>query len=370
MENSQVSLNQWHKRQATLLYHFTSMKYLQGLLPRIDKLIAMANGFLDDRASLDVLGMAVGGWQPLHTAAHFSTHAFPALVDFREGALRSIAMRSSQRYGTLGEMQCGRMLDEYGNHMLWSTPDQERVLRDYAESTFRYAAKVSSVAGPLRSPNDFWFWLIWNESHVDRHKIPRFRVRTDIVATSDQVPPCTGVYVAKDDPYAALQFAWTGGYGELYEARTLNEFGRKLAAKVGRGGLWGDEAGLHEALGENQSINPEEWSSVTPLPPGVAASLLASEAFEKRSCEWYFVEMIEGEFEEIDGTYSGSSNVDLRPERVPAGRAVPVSGWWYTPAQGSRRYFKQGEVFPEIAGSDWGSTFWLWASDQAAPRIG
>ncbi|WP_434026407.1 PoNe immunity protein domain-containing protein [[Pseudomonas] boreopolis] len=58
------------------------------------------------------------------------------------------------------------------------------------------------------------------------------------------------------------------------------------------------------------------------------------------------------------------------PGRVPAGDPVPQTGWWYTPAQiGSRRHFKQGEVFPEIEGTDYGSTFWLWSPDQTTPKL-
>lgn len=32
---------------------------------------------------------------------------------------------------------------------------------------------------------------------------------------------------------------------------------------------------------------------------------------------------------------------------------------------GSRRHFRQGEMFPRIENSDYGETFWLWASDQS-----
>jgi len=77
-------LNPWHKRQVTLLYHFTSKEYLLGLLRRVDRLIAMANGFLDERTPFDSLGLAVANWQQLDAAAHFSAHAFPALIEFRE----------------------------------------------------------------------------------------------------------------------------------------------------------------------------------------------------------------------------------------------------------------------------------------------
>lgn len=58
------------------------------------------------------------------------------------------------------------------------------------------------------------------------------------------------------------------------------------------------------------------------------------------------------------------------PLRVPAGKPATQSGYWHTPAkQGSRRYFKQGDVFPEIEGSAYGATFWQWSPDQSAPAL-
>src|SRR5690606_28895315 len=55
----------------------------------------------------------------------------------------------------------------------------------------------------------------------------------------------------------------------------------------------------------------------------------------------------------------------LTPDRVPAGKAVPQTGWWYTPAQpDARRYFRQDDVFPRIERTDYGETFWLWSPDQ------
>ncbi|WP_448134974.1 PoNe immunity protein domain-containing protein [Stenotrophomonas rhizophila] len=59
---------------------------------------------------------------------------------------------------------------------------------------------------------------------------------------------------------------------------------------------------------------------------------------------------------------------EATPGRVAGDEPVPRSGWWYTPAKvDSRRYFKQGEVFPQIVNSDYGDTFWIWDRDQA-PR--
>jgi len=58
-----------------------------------------------------------------------------------------------------------------------------------------------------------------------------------------------------------------------------------------------------------------------------------------------------------------------RVGRVAANEPCPRAGWWYTPAQGSRRFFKEGDVFPSI-NSDWGDTFWIWAADQTPPALG
>lgn len=55
---------------------------------------------------------------------------------------------------------------------------------------------------------------------------------------------------------------------------------------------------------------------------------------------------------------------DSTPPRTSAGEPCPKEGWWFTPAAtDSRRFFKQGEVMPEMK-SDYGSTFWQWDSDQ------
>ena len=58
------------------------------------------------------------------------------------------------------------------------------------------------------------------------------------------------------------------------------------------------------------------------------------------------------------------------PLRIPAGKPATQNGYWFTPAkQDSRRYFKQGDVFPDIEGSSYGATFWQWSPDQSAPSL-
>lgn len=55
---------------------------------------------------------------------------------------------------------------------------------------------------------------------------------------------------------------------------------------------------------------------------------------------------------------------------VKAGQRSPESGWWFTPAkESSRRYFKQGDLFPNVEGSAYGATFWQWSPDQSSPKL-
>ena len=58
------------------------------------------------------------------------------------------------------------------------------------------------------------------------------------------------------------------------------------------------------------------------------------------------------------------------PPGTQGGHPCPQTGWWHTPAKaGSRRYFKEGTVMPEIKGSGYGATFWQWSHDQETPKL-
>ena len=369
-----LELNPWHKRQATLLYHFTSMEYLKGVLPLIDDLIQYTDQILDERAKLDTIGLAKAGWKPHQTAGSFSTNAYPALVDFRESVVRQIARRSFERYSSAGDTNLARMLREYAPYLIWATHEQEAEFQQRVEKILKYAAEISYILKRPTTLKDFIFWRKWQEYGHLFPRIPRFRVRSDVEANSGATPPRTGVYVPQEDPYAALQFAWTGGYGELGDTYTLNAFGQEALKKVGRSGLWGDEQGLLELIRLPQYHNLESIDDTDREKAHLAPSAVSREGFEAHPCRWYFVEMVNDEYEEIDGTYAGtreSQPSDLhRQRRVAGGERVPQSGWWYTPAkEGSRRYFAKDAVFPVIEGSHYGETLWQWSPDQSSPKL-
>ena len=365
-----VELNPWHKRQAALIQHFTSLAYLESILSRAENLIAMADAMLEERAHLDSAGIALANWSQTSTAGHFCVHAYPALVEFRDGLVESIALRAYEKFNVAGENQCSRMLTEYAPSMIWATHEQESAFKAEAESVFRYAGGLSRFTKRPCVADDLVFWLLWNEGHIDGARIPRFVVRTDVVARTGEVPPRTGIYVPQGDAYGALRFAWTGGHGALGSVRSLNEFGEQVLRRVGRQGLWGNAAELYRILDENRHLDEWGWSDIKVDTMQYAAGPLSHEMFTERASEWYLVEPIQGEYEEIDGSYAGAFSQATRQGRIAAGQSVPTSGWWYSPAAGERRYFKRGDVFPAIADSDWGDTFWLWALDQSAPRLG
>lgn len=63
----------------------------------------------------------------------------------------------------------------------------------------------------------------------------------------------------------------------------------------------------------------------------------------------------------------GDSTQRLRL-RCKAGQPCPREGYWFTPAKAdSRRFFKAGEVMPEIGG-DYGATLWQWDQNQDPPK--
>ncbi|WP_447594111.1 hypothetical protein [Stenotrophomonas rhizophila] len=298
-------LNAWHKRQATLLYHFASLPYLEGLLSQIDQLIVLTDALLDQRSGLDAYGKALANWTPTDTAGHFFAFAYPALMAFRNGVAADISSRAIERYDEAGEGQCSRMLDEYAHRMTWTTHAQEDAFKDRAEEVFRYA---SSISGMMRRPttwNDFIFSLLWQENAHLFPRLPRFRVHTDVACVSEQVPPRTGVYVPQGDPMAALQFGWTGDYGELGNTYTLNDFGKLALERVGRAGLWLDASGLHTLINEPRHRHLPNIYDIEREHEKLAPAAVSRQGFDGRPCKWYFVELLEGEHEDHDGSYAG-----------------------------------------------------------------
>ena len=157
------------KRQATLIYHFASLEYLQGLLPRIESLIQYADYLLDRRKVVEPF-MYSQQWGARNTGANWSSTAYPAIADFRQGILESIALRPQQAYRGTGVGFCSRMLSEYS--MMWMSPEQEKSFKERFEEVARYAGEIDGVLGRQTPKGDFSFWVTWERQKALFPRLP------------------------------------------------------------------------------------------------------------------------------------------------------------------------------------------------------
>jgi hypothetical protein len=368
----EFKLNLHQKRQATLLYHWMSLEYLKGLKDLIDALIkgVDVNLELAKRQGRDAL-IANDRWGVRDTSANWSTHVFPALEDFRKSTARLIAWRSAESYCGTGANQCGRMISEHSS--LWMTPEEEEAFKKQFEAVYNYAQFIdfaAGVGGRRHQLHDVSMAIYWQEFGHLFPRLPKFRVRTDVEGITGKKPLRTGVYVAQDDAIATLQFAWTGNNdGVLGEAQTLNDVGRRALSAVGRGRMWlkTDEVAEYVAA----AFKRGEVSDLDGFPPGserdpdFAGMIFGINVRTTRLCKWYFVERVEGEFDdETEAANTPLSSPALTGLRVAAGQACPRAGWWVSPAGAtSRRQFAAGEVMPDLGGA-YGATIWQWDDRQ------
>ncbi len=372
---AEYRLSLWQKRQAAMLYRWMSLDYLKGLKTLIDKLIQGADVSLDlaERQGRDAL-ITNRRWGVRDTAANWSTYVYPALEDFRRSTIRLIAWRASENYCGTGASHCSRMLSEFSS--LWMTPGEEERFGKQFDAVYSYASKIDHVAGAGGGKylKDSSMVAAWDEDESQFFpRLPRFRVRTDVEGETGKRPQRSGVYVPQDDPNGTLQFGWAGNDdGKLGKVQTFNDAGLRALAAIGRRDLWRDEQKMIDHVKRELAqglLQPESGIGEKDLDEMSAAWIVLSpQAVTSRPCKWYFVEMIDGEFDDADEDEAAEMLERTRPN-VPANQPCPEAGWWFTPAKpGSRRYFKQGETMPAVGG-DYGETFWQWSPDQSAPAL-
>lgn len=379
------ALQHWHQRQAAMLYHYASLDYLKGALERAHRVVAVAEGSLDEA---DAEGrdkyLVSEQWGVRDTAGNWSTHAHPFLIDLRQELITDIARRVDEHYEPTGYSYCARGLREYS--MAWSTPEQEQEFDRLMGELGSYCSPIDKTLRVNRSSgwDGFRFESHWEDVRNQYPRLPKFRVRTDVEGESGQIPPRTGVYVPQDDPFGAVQFAWIGNrmgtidgkdqlvaYGQLDECNTLDDLGAEAVRVLGWEGVfdWAPTEAAkarvlayvrsrHLAAYEAQyrgsrTITPERLKN----DPEMAYDFLWMYTKAQRPCKWYYVELVEGEYEDAEPPPPAGRGL-LRAE---PGQPVPQGGWWHTPAlpgeQGFRR-FAQGECLPETATSDWGAVIW------------
>ncbi len=368
-----MSLNIHQKRQATLLYHWMSLDYLKGLKAMIDALIkgVDVNLALARQQGRDEL-IANPRWGIRDTAINWSTNVYPALEDFRQSTVWHIAHRANEEYGKTGAYQCARMIQEFSS--MWMTPEEEETFKKEFDEVYRYASKIDDAAGSggrRHQLHDLRMYSEWANTKYLFPKLPMFKVRTDVVGETGKCPPRTGVYVAQDDELATLQFAWRHNEdGVLGRAETYSDLGRDAFKQIGSHAMWQDHPRMKQWVVDAYRRGVK--LDFLFLDPGVdfdadcSGYIIQASTKMARPCKWYFVEMIEGEFDEelepaVSEGASARQGVGLRCE---AGQPCSQTGYWFTPARiDSRRHFEAGEVMPETGGA-YGSTIWQWDVNQ------
>lgn len=359
-------LGAWQRKQAAMLYHFASLDYLKGL----HRLVSDAmNGFIEPLLSAakaqgrDTV-LVDPRWGTRNTVANWSNNAWPFLKDFQASLVKDIAGRAFERYATSGANDCFRAIAEYSTQ--WATVEEEKAFEAIVRKISDYANHIDQTFDDYYDSrwSDFGFRYAYTEFARQHPRIPRFRVRTDVTGETGKTPIRTGVYVSQDDPNAALQFAWVGnGGGKLRPSKTFSAIGLEALENIGRDALWVDGEKMFRFAMTSQ------WAEI--FRPTVymlgqehrdfASIAISDEAFVDRPCKWYFVEIVEGEFE--DTTQQAPASADLQ-ERVIGGEACRKTGFYFTPAHtNSRRLLTQGEIAPAFD-SRYGKTIWQWDSKQ------
>lgn len=363
---SKQSLTTWQKKQAALLYFFASDEYLKGLHERVRELQRFVDELLDkSREEGRDRFLRSSRWGDRDTSENWSNHGWSFLADFGMSVARHLADRASEIYHVTGTYQCGRGMAEFS--MQWTSPAEEEQFEAMFASISEYAGYIDDTMekGQVDGRwDDFGLALAWQEHASKFPRLPKFRIREDIKCEHGKIPPKTGVYISSEYPDGALQFAWNGNeYGKLLECSIFNDLGRKALATVGRSKLWLDEEAMLEFVQKNANApelieDPFYSESFT---RDLAPSLVGLNAFTSAPSRWCYVELLEGEFEEIVTEIDQSVHEE---RRVEAGKRCETSGFYFSPASsGSRRFFGQGEVFPKLD-SAYGNTIWQWDEKQ------
>lgn len=217
--------------------------------------------------------------------------------------------------------------------MSWMLREQEKYFMDVLDKAYGVAAKYMSATtmsglhfddpdGDWRVYKDYGFKgasvaLGWKRIAGDATEVPEYAPDTSLSCTTGELVPWTGVWIPAEGPgTASLAFCCQGqimqpAY-EVYPDEQYPDFNHARPVDV----TW------HPLRPTGRMLPADEEPAVND------------------------------------------------PLRIPAGKPASQSGYWFTPAkQGSRRYFKQGDVFPEIEDSAYGATFWQWSPDQSDPSL-
>ncbi|MES2320292.1 MAG: hypothetical protein V4631_22670 [Pseudomonadota bacterium] len=351
-----------------MLLHFTSLDYLKGLQKLVSDLI---NGIVDPLIDLaetqDRDSVLINPkWGNRNTSKNWGNNAWPILKNLQVSLGKDIAFRAMGKFERTAVNECLRGIDQFS--LEWTSPEEEHFFKLALETISIQAGNLDDTLSASNDNRwtDYDFAYCYPAFAAQHSKIPKFRVRMDVVGESGSIPPQTGIYISKDDPNAAVQFVWTGANGTtLRNANTFNDIGLAALNYVGREELWFNfnkmfdfaTAKQYEALFHDSLLIDRQPR------PDLAPSAIAEVAFAERPGKWFLLEVIEGEFEEIASMPISRADEEIR-HRVFGGEKCGVDGYYFAPSMmNSRRHFAHGEVTPQFD-AKYGQTIWQWDANQ------
>ncbi|MGX4643418.1 hypothetical protein [Massilia sp. SYSU DXS3249] len=364
-----ICLTQWRKAQAVMLYHFTSVEYLAVLHKMVGDLIA---GFVEpllktaetqgrDRVLMSKI------WGERNLSKNWENNAWPFLKDLQASLAVDIALRTSGKYRSTAVNESLRGVAEYSTE--WATPGEEKLLNLALATISEYAAPHDKSVDKYQNKwNDYRFAYVYPAFISLMLKAPRLQIRGDVIASTGEIPPETGVYVALDDPHASLQFVWKGAdAAKLRAANTFNEIGLAALRTVGREALWFDEKKMFAFATSSPyaTVFKDSVFLYDEPYPSLAPAAVARQAFSSCSSRWALVEIVPGEFEDLSALFAKDEVIATMNRRVPGGSVCDLAGYYFSPAHpGSRRFLQLGEIAPKDE-SEYGSTYWQWDENQS-----
>ncbi len=365
-------MTRFQKQSVALIYYFTSRPYLEMLLTKLDDLIQYTGGVIDlaDQQYRDRV-LLQEGWGMGDTSANWSTYAYPSLLDFRLGLIRIIEETKQEKYGWTPAYNTARMLGEFRPN--WMSEEEEADFKLRFDELYRLCSYYDSCVKPPRSWDLYTLFEVIKELGIFEYKVPKFKLRTDIRVNSGEIIPKTGVYIPVGDRYGVPQFAWTYRdensftRGQLEKCETLNALGKDLFSKFNEYTAWTPSEELRKFAIENikKKKIDDDFGYVklrhdTQLT--LASELIANNVFSKADCSWYFVELVDGEFEDI-----GVEDVDTfaTPDlKVIGGELCPRTGYWILSNDKAKRlYFTKGTVMNKSS-KDWGEEYWVYDGEE------
>jgi hypothetical protein len=367
MISNNVELTPWRKKQAAMLLYYSSLEYLVALHKLVTDLI---NGDVEailDKAKVQQRDKLLidKRWGTRNTSKNWSNYAWPYLKDLQISLAKNIAQRESGVYRMTAVNEYLYAMQQFS--LDWMTPAEEEIFNSATENISYLAIPLDRTMADFMSSdwNDFGFAYRYSDHVPQFDTIQKFRVNVDIIVPTGVIPDKTGIYVSKDDPNAALQFAWSGKDGrKLREANTFNELGLDALAAVGRKDLWFNDQKMFDfaTTSKYAELLHDDVIWEDGPHPDLAPSAVARQAFTKRQSEWYLVEPIDGEFEKL-ADLDIVENVEKGP-RIAGGEKCIEPGFYFSPSRpDSRRYFSKGDNTPEFD-TQYGSTIWQWDIEQ------